>query len=409
MAITLSKAAARRFMLLHQGLLGERRFVGKEGALDYVRQCGCIQFDPVDVCGRNAELTLQSRVCRFTKKTLYDLLYKDRLLFDYLDKELSILPIESWPYFRRYREHCRLHEEQFPDMAALREEALGYIKEHGPVDSSSLPIEGKTQWFSAIHWSGNWHGETNAARSVLEQLYTAGELAIHHKTGTRKSYDLAERCIPAEYLSAQDPLPDAQEHLKWRVYKRVGAVGLLWNRNSPAFLGLSGFASFGAEERREAFAQLLSEGLIAEAHVEGIGSPLYLRTEDLPLAEIAASDAKFRPRCEFLAPLDPFLWDKPLISRIFDFSYTWEIYTPAEKRKYGYYVLPVVCGERFIGRIEAIPDRKTGVLTVKNIWLEDGVRAGVRLSSAIRAAAKRFARFNGCTELVMPDSFRPED
>ena len=395
-------------MLLHQGLLGERRFIGSEGALDYIRQCGCIQFDPVDVCGRNAELTLQSRVGRFTKKTLYDLLYKDRLLFDYLDKELAILPIESWPYFRRYRERCKAHAEQFPDMAALEKTALAYIEKHGPVDSSSLPIDGKTQWFSAIHWSGNWHGDTNAARAVLEQLYTAGELAIHHKSGTRKSYDLAVRCIPSEYLNAPDPLPNEKEHLKWRIMKRIGAVGLLWNRNSQAFLGLSGFASFGADERRAAFAELWAEGRIVEARVEGIGSPLYLRSEDLPLAELAASDAKLRPRCEFIAPLDPFLWDKELIRRIFDFSYSWEIYTPADKRKYGYYVLPVVYGERFIGRIEALPDRKAGVLTVKNVWLEEDVKNSKRLSAAVRAASQRFMRFNGCTALVMPDGFRPD-
>ena len=409
MTIDLSITAARRFLLLHQGLLGERRFIGKEGALDYVRQCGCIQFDPVDVCGRNAELTLQSRVGRFTKKTLYDLLYKDRLLFDYLDKELAILPIESWPYFLRYREHCREHVKRFPAMEALEASALEYIRKHGPVDSASLPIGGMTEWHSAIHWSGNWHGETNAARAVLEQLYTAGELAIHHKTGTRKSYDLAERCIPAEYLNAPEPLPDETEHLKWRIMKRVGAVGLLWNRNSPAYLGLSGFASFGAEERREAFSQLLSEGRVTAARVEGMNMPLYLRTEDLPIAERAASNERFRPRCEFLAPLDPFLWDKPLISRLFGFSYSWEIYTPAEKRKYGCYVLPIVYGERFIGRIEAIPERGTGVLTVKNIWLEPDVKSGVRLTSAVTAAAERFARFNGCTETVMPDGFRRAD
>lgn len=404
MQMNITADTARRFMLLQQGLIGERRFIGKEGVLAYVRQCGCIQFDPVDVCGRNAELTLQSRVGRFTKKTLYDLLYKDRRLFDYLDKELSILPIESWPFFLRYREHCKAHAAQFPDMAGLAKTALAYIEEHGPVDSDSLPIDGKTEWHSAIHWSGNWHGETRAARAVLEQLYTAGELAIHHKNGTRKSYDLAERCIPSEYLNAPDPLPDAAEHLCWRVYKRIGAVGLLWDRNSPAFLGLSGFASFGAEERRRAFARLLEEGLIAEARVEGMGSPLYLRTEDLPLLERAASGEKLRPRCEFLAPLDPFLWDKQLISRLFGFSYSWEIYTPREKRKYGYYVLPVVYGERFIGRIEAIPDRKEKVLDVKNVWLEDGVHRGKRLIAAVRSAAERFARFNGCSGLVMPEA-----
>ena len=90
---------ARQFILLKQGLLGRHRFAGKDGAYQYVRQAGCIQYDPVDVCGRNAELTLQSRVKGFTKRMLDDLLYRDRLLVDYADKELSIWPSEDWPYF----------------------------------------------------------------------------------------------------------------------------------------------------------------------------------------------------------------------------------------------------------------------------------------------------------------------
>ena len=94
---TLTRRQARRFLLLHHGLIGAYRFRGKQGAYDFVRQAGCIQFDPVDVCGKNAELTLQSRVQGFTKQTLWQLLYRDRLLVDYPDKNLSILSTEDWP------------------------------------------------------------------------------------------------------------------------------------------------------------------------------------------------------------------------------------------------------------------------------------------------------------------------
>ena len=103
----LTRRQARRFLLLHHGLIGAYRFRGKQGAYDFVRQAGCIQFDPVDVCGKNAELTLQSRVQGFTKQTLWQLLYRDRLLVDYPDKNLSILPTEDWPYFERYRRSAR--------------------------------------------------------------------------------------------------------------------------------------------------------------------------------------------------------------------------------------------------------------------------------------------------------------
>ena len=187
--LTVTKNQARQFILLKQGLLGDYRFIRKDGAYQFVRQAGCIQFDPVDVCGRNAELTLQSRVKGFRRKMLNDLLYRDRLLVDYSDKmlndllyrdrllvdysdkELSIWPREDWPFFSDYRERSVAHGRQFPGIPELEEQAIAYIRKHGPVSSDTLPIEGTVFWHSSMHWSGHWEKESLAARSVLEQLY----------------------------------------------------------------------------------------------------------------------------------------------------------------------------------------------------------------------------------------------
>ena len=117
--LTVTRTQARQFILLKQGLLGEHRFAGKDGAYAYVRQAGCIQYDPVDVCGRNAELTLQSRVKGFRKEMLDDLLYRDRLLFDYPDKEISIIPTEDWPYFSGYRQRSIQHGKSFEGIPEL--------------------------------------------------------------------------------------------------------------------------------------------------------------------------------------------------------------------------------------------------------------------------------------------------
>ena len=115
---------------------------------------------------------------------------------------------------------------------------------------------------------------------------------------------------------------------------------------------------------------------------------------------VLGAEKAFQPRCSFIAPLDPFMWDRKLIRALFSFDYGWEIYTPAEKRKYGYYVLPVVYGERFVGRMEAVAQAKTGLLEVRNIWYEDGVRQTKKLVSEIGRAVKRLAKFNGCGEIV---------
>ncbi len=398
--ITITKQQAARFILAVQGLIGPYRFTGKIGAYDYVRRAGCIQFDPVDVCGKNAELTLQSRVKGFTKSMLGELLYEDRKLVDYVDKELSIWPAEDWPYFAVFRERGRQLGDTFEGLQELKEEALAYIKEHGPVCSDTLPIEGEIYWHSSMHWSGNWHKKSPAARSVLEQLYTEGELVIHHKNGSRKYYDLAEKYLPAGILKADDPCKDEFERISWRVLRRIGAVGLLWDKSSAAFLGID----LKADMRKQVLAKLLADNKIAAAAVEGIKVPFYYRTEDEELMrEILDGSADLKPRMSFIAPLDPLMWDKALIQALWGFTYSWEIYTPAVKRKYGYYTLPIIYGDRFVGRIEAVPDRKEGILRVKGLWWEQGVRQTKALRSALERALRDFAKFNDCKAVNLPD------
>ncbi len=391
--LSVTRQQACRFILSKQGLIGKHRFVGKAGAYQYVRQAGCIQYDPVDVCGKNAELTLQSRVKGFTRKTLEELLYKDRLLVDYSDKELSIWPREDWPCFADYRERSREHGQSFPGIPELEEQAIAYIREHGPVSSDTLPIEGKIYWHSSMHWSGNWDRDSQAARSVLEQLYTDGVLLIHHKSGSRKYYNLADRYFPQELLSAPSPFQNGDELLRWRICRRIGAVGLLWNRRSDAWLGIP----MDNGRRQAAFERLEAEGIITAVQTEGIRFPLYMLTDDLPLMEaVLANQIDRTPRMEFLAPLDPMLWDRKLIEALWDYKYSWEIYTPQEKRKYGYYVLPILYGEKLAGRIEASADRKAGILTVKNVWLEPGIKRTKRLEAALDRTVLRLAKLNDC-------------
>ena len=393
---TITIQQARQFILSKQGLIGQHRFIGKDGAYAYVCQAGCIQFDPVDVCGKNAELTLQSRVKNFKKTMLYDLLYKDRKLVDYADKELSIWPARDWPYFSSYRERSKKLGRTFKGLRKLEKKALEYIEENGPVSSDSLPIEGEIFWHSSMHWSGNWYKKSQAARSVLEQLYTDGELIIHHKKGSRKYYDIAEKYLSKEILEADNPCKNEDEFLCWRVLRRIGAIGLLWDKNSTAFLGLD----INAAKRKKALKTLTEEGKISPVVVEGIKQPFYYRTDDSELMrDVLEGTADLKPRMSFIAPLDPLMWDKSLVLALWGYQYSWEIYTPATKRRYGYYTLPILFGDRFVGRIEAVPDRKTGVLVVRNVWWEDGIRRTKKLYSTLEQTLKKFAKFNDCKEI----------
>lgn len=391
--ITITNHQARQFILHKHGLLGQHRFIGKQGAYDYVRQCGCIQFDPVDACGRNAEIVLQSRVKGFTKQMLYDLLYTDRKLVDYHDKCMCIIPTDDWAYFARSREANSSHGRSIEQVNAVCEKIKDIIRENGAVSSSDLDFSEKVHWY----WS-----DTKLSRAALETMYFRGDLIVHHKKGAVKYYDLAEKHIPAEVLNASDPLPDEFEHQKWRVLRRIGAVGLLWNRPSDAWLNIW---KLKTPQRKEVFSDLLKKGEIAAVQVEGLKDILYCCAKDLPLIEMVMQNERYKSRCELIAPLDCMMWDRKLIKALFGFEYSWEIYTPADKRKYGFYVLPMIYGDQFIGRVEAVNDRKTKTLNVENIWYEDRVRRTKALLSSVEKCLKRFAKFNECSIISYSDKF----
>lgn len=385
--IFLTKAQARRFILYKQGLLGEHRFRGKEGVLDFIRQAGCVQFDPIDVCGKSPEITLQSRVAGFTRAMLYELLYEDRRLVDYFDKNLAILPVEDWKYFGRERANHRGWERSHQEISKVHDRIIAEIAERGPLSSGDLDIAGKVDWY----WS-----ETKLSRAALEHMYFCGELAVHHKRGNMKYYDLIRNCIPAQIVDAPEPCPEDMAYLEWRVLRRISAVGLLWNRPSDAWLGIpSQYNSFKAKERNEVFARLLDKERILPVKVEGLTHTLYCLAEDAEIAGIIREDTVKKQRCEFIAPLDNMMWDRNLIREIFDFDYKWEIYTPQSQRKYGYYVLPILFGERLVGRIEMVYDRKNRQLDVLHIWYEPGMRVTKKLEGGVQSALKRYQAFCG--------------
>lgn len=395
--IELTLKQARRFVLIKHGLLGEHRFSGRQGVLDFVMQAGCVQFDPVDVCGKNAEIALHSRVKGFTKDMLDGLLYKDRLLFDYFDKNLCIMLTEDWKYFDRAREESRRSERPSGRIKEVADEIIAAAREKGAVCSRDLGMREKVDWY----WSS-----TALSRAALEALYFQGDLVIHHKKGTMKYYALAGDCLPREILDAENPCKSDDEYIMWRVLRRIGAVGLLWNRASDAWLGMS---EFDVAARNRAFSQLLEQRKIIELNVESIEYPLYCLSADMELTETVKRDTDFKERIELIAPLDSLMWDRKLIKALFDFSYKWEIYTPPEQRKYGHYVLPILSGERFAGRAELVCDRKQKTLLVNNVWLEEGVKHTKQLSRKLDRCFERFAKFNDCDMIEYKNPLYPQN
>lgn len=390
--ITLTKQQARQFILLKQGLLNEHQFTGRQGVLDFIGQAGCIQFDPVDVCGRSADIVLHSRVKGYKKEMLDELLYKERCLVDHFDKNLAIFASEDLPAFF-YKKPAVEYVGEYNGRGGDAVQKIvplirQLIREHGHISAAEVGINETIEWY--------WNVKTSLPRAALESMYFSGELIIHHKTGTNKSYAFMKDHIPPEILDAAPPFTTEAERLAWHVRRRIGGVGMLWNKASDAWLGLN----IKAEERAGAFVKLLEEGMIFGVMVEGIKEPLYIQEDDRAMLLMVLEGKNFLPRFEFIAPLDSLMWDRKLIKALFAFEYKWEIYTPAIKRKYGAYVLPVLCGEQFVGRIEIICDRKTKTLIIKNIWYEDSVKQTKKLQAGMDRCIKRFAKFSGCQNQI---------
>ena len=373
---------AKRFMLLKHGLHGDYQYQVKEGIIDFIKSVACIQYDPIDICGKNHEIVLQSRIKDFRKEMLFQLLYEDRKLIDGLDKNMSIYLIEDWPYFNRKRAEAKANLRSKKEIERVENEIIEIIKRKGPIASKDLHFKEKVDWL----WA-----PTNLSRAALERLYYQGNLVIHHKNNTRKYYDLSENLMDKEILLRDDPNQLDEDYFSWQLNRRIKSVGMLWNKSSDAFLGID---DFKAKDRILAFKSLLNQGSIIPIDVDGIDEIFYIVLEDQKYLSYKDTNIK---RMEFIAPLDNLIWDRKLIKALFNFDYKWEIYTPKDKRKYGYYVLPILYGLEFIGRIELKIDKKSNRLNVKDVWWEDSKWDNDSTHKILNQTLKRFSIFNDVT------------
>lgn len=380
--ITLTNRQARRFLLYHQGLWPPYRLQGKRGILAYIKRVGCIQFDPLNIVGRNPELVLQSRIDNFNPSMLEGLLYEDRELIEGWDKMMSIYGVADWPYFNRRRTAARERFTDHPINGKLPQVRTTLMRQ-GPISSLDLDIH------EVVDWS--W-APTRIARAVLESMYWWGELVIHHRINTRKVYDFSYNHLQHELLKREDPNLTEEEYQDWYVLRRIGGVGLLWGKSGDAWLGMPGIKS---KERNRTISRLVNEGLLHQVQVAGMSQPFYIRSDDRSALEILLNLSVPPLRATFLAPLDNLIWDRNLVEALFGFSYRWEVYKPKEERQYGYYVLPVIYGDRFVARFEPGRDKQSGDLIVQNWWWEPGVRVSSRMRSAIKTCFRRFSRYLG--------------
>jgi len=372
-SLVISKETARRTLLSCQGLYPPRAWSGKRGIKSYLKKVRSIQFDPINVVGRNPDLVLQSRVKDFRPKLLDELLYKDRHMVDNWDKMASLSLVEDWPYFSHHRSRM---EEIFgvPSevVMSLAPTVLGQIQQEGPQCSLDYSFEEKTDWA--------W-GPTRVTRASLEGLFKIGKLGVHHRVSNRRYFDLIENLLPAEVLQTSDPNQTLEDYQRWHVKRRMSALGIAHPNAGEQWGGMIGIKT---PLRRKILQELVENGDLLEIRVEELPAEIfYLLKEDRKIINRVKKEES-ELSAAFIAPLDNLLWDRKTVNRLFDFSHMWEVYKPKEKREYGYYVLPVLYGDRFVARLDPGFDKKTRILTINNWWWEEDIEPDQDLIDALK-------------------------
>ena len=398
--LSVDRATARRFLVRRHFLAPPRSLPAEPASVKVVvERLGSLQFDPLEVTGRNHDLVLSARIAGYRRDWTDALLYEERWLYEAYNKGLSLLPTSELPLHRvGWDRHQASHSNgAFVEHAELVEELLDRIRAAGPLSSTDVEPRAAIDWY--------WR-PTNQVRAILEALAQAGVLGLVRREGNRRVYDLTERLFLASLLAERHPEPDQRRH---KLHSRFRAHGLLGARGNQE-LWLGTYPSAG--ERHAGRAELVEAGALVPVEVDGVKGDRFVLAEEIPRLEAAAAAVragKADPAgVAFLAPLDPLVWDRELLRSLWDFDYVWEVYVPAAKRRWGYYVLPLLFGDDLVGRIEPRLDRASGTLRVLDAWWEAGFDplAAAGFVDALAEALQAHAAFLGAGRIVLPRTAR---
>jgi uncharacterized protein YcaQ len=341
---------------------------------------GALQIDTISVVARSPYLVLWTRIGDYDPGWL-DALLAERMLFEYWSHEACFLPVEDYPLYRhRMLDHSWAgwrYAHKWMD--AHRDDAarlLRRVRDHGEARSTDFERrEERGTWW-------DWKPE----KRMLESLFTAGELMIARREGFQRIYDLRERILPS-WDDAQ--LPWTDEVRRALVLKAVRAMGIAKAKWVADYFRMDKSSTKTIPDR------LADEGALMRVAVEGWKEPAFVHPDHADTARSAAAGRARPVLTTLLSPFDPLIWDRGRASEMFGFEYRIEVYTPAPKRVYGYYVLPILHRGRLIGRIDPKAHRKEGVFEVKALYLEPGVRLTDRMAAEVAAAIVDCARWHG--------------
>ncbi len=321
------------------------------------------------------------------------------------------MPTRELPWYRIAWDlsHADHTGSTFDEHAPLVEELLDRIRTDGPLSSTDVAPRAAIDWY--------WR-PTNQVRAILEALAEAGILGLARREGNRRIYDLTERLLPADLLAQRFAERDQRRR---KLLSRYRAHGLLGRSGSAEiWIGVANAPRHGTRPdlptRADLLAELVESGDLVPVTIDGIRGERFILAEETALLEAAAAEVAARNGDDddrsrgvaFLAPLDPFVWDRAFLRSLYEFDYVWEVYVPAPKRRWGYYVLPLLFGDRLVGRIEPRFDRRARTVNIIDVWWESGfdpLAAGGFVAGLVEAL-EALARFGNVDRVVLPRATR---
>ena len=373
--LQLSNKEARHLMLTNQGLYNNFFGSKKEGTLKAIEHLGYVQIDTISVVERAHHHTIWTRVNDYKKSYLDQLIEKDKTVFEYWSHAAAYLPMRDYR-FSLYRKNLLATGKLkwYFNQKATRF-VYDRIVAEGPLQSKDFEEEKKNP--------GWW--EWKESKRALEQLFMEGKLMIAKRQGFQKVYDLTERVLPKK---VNTQLPTEKEYAEYLIIKTIRANGLS-AKNEIGYL---------RSHTRPVVSKMLNEmkesGHIIPVQITGMGNEIFYTTQqNIHRAE----QTKATKAVHILSPFDNSVIQRTRLKNLFDYDYTIECYVPGPKRKYGYFCLPVLYGDTFVGRMDCKAERTEQILYVKEMFYEKKPTAA--LKAEIKKALQNFAAFNGCMEV----------
>ncbi|MEP2827558.1 crosslink repair DNA glycosylase YcaQ family protein [Parvibaculum sp.] len=387
---------ARRLFLDHHALnLAPAEHHGDDETLSLIRRLGFVQLDSINTVERAHHMILFSRAPGYRHEQLSALHHDHAALFEHWTHDASLIPIEFYPHWRhrfraakaRIAASPRWQDRIGEDGEKLLRKVRRRLRREGPLMARDFEDKG----------AGGWWG-WGPSKTALETLWRTGEVAIARREGFEKVYDLAERVIPDELRKAR---PSETASTDWACRAALDRLGIATPQEIAGFWQLVSIANAKAWT-----AKALKRGEIVEVSIEGTDGG---RQRAFAPANIEArlAQAAEAPRgIRFLSPFDPAIRDRKRALRLFGFDYRIEVFVPEKKRQYGYYVLPMMEGDRFIGRADMKAHRAEDRIEMKGLWLEPGVKLTGSREKQIRSAFATLARFTGTATIEADAALR---